>query len=100
MRGNPVRNELRNQGLLGGPIRVALTRRRYSRAGIRKGRRGVVKLTSDDLLDLGRWHFIQFRDSDTASAAMERYRRYLERRRDVELSELQDDSSQRDDLAA
>ena len=79
---------------------MPLTRRRYSGAGIPKGRRGVVKLTPDDLLDLGRWHFIQFRDSDTAAAAMDRYRRYLERRRDVELSELQDDGSQRDDLAA
>jgi hypothetical protein len=60
----------------------------------------VVKLTSDDLLDLGRWHFIQFRDSDTASAAMERYRRYLERRRDVEIQELREDDPRRDDLAA
>jgi len=60
----------------------------------------VVKLTPDDLLDLGRWHFIQFRDSDTASAAMERYRRYLERRRDVEMRELREDDSRRDDLAA
>ena len=60
----------------------------------------MVKLTPDDLLDLGRWHFIQFRDSDTASAAMERYRRYLERRRDAELHELPDDNSQREDLAA
>ena len=60
----------------------------------------MVKLTQDDLLDLGRWHFIQFRDSDTASAAMERYRRYLERRRDAELHELPDDNSQREDLAA
>lgn len=60
----------------------------------------MVKLTSDDLLDLGRWHFIQFRDSDTASAAMERYRRYLERRRDVEVQELREDDSRRDDLAA
>ena len=60
----------------------------------------MVKLTPDDLLDLGRWHFIQFRDSDTASAAMERYRRYLERRRDAELQELHDDNSQREDLAA
>jgi hypothetical protein len=60
----------------------------------------MVKLTSDGLLDLERWHFIQFPDSDTASAAMERYRRYLGRCRDVELSDLQDDSLQRDDLAA
>jgi len=66
----------------------------------RKWRRSPVKLTPDDLLDLGRWHFIQFRDSDTASAAMERYRRYLERRRDVELQELREDNSHRDDLAA
>ncbi len=60
----------------------------------------MVKLTPDDLLGLGRWHFIQFRDADTASAAMERYRRYLERRRDVEMQELNDDNQQRDDLAA
>ncbi len=60
----------------------------------------MVKLTSDDLLDLGRWHFIQFRDSDTASAAMERYRRYLERRRDVEIQELREDDPRREDLAA
>lgn len=59
-----------------------------------------MKLTADDLLDLGRWHFIQFRDSDTASAAMERYRRYLERRREEELEALREERSQRDDLAA
>jgi hypothetical protein len=61
----------------------------------------VVKLTPDELLDLGRWRFIQFRDSDAASASMERYRRYRERRRDTELQELQelqDDDSRRDDL--
>ena len=60
----------------------------------------MVKLTPDDLLDLGRWHFIQFRDSDTATAAMERYRRYLERRRDAEVPELREDDTRRDDLAA
>ncbi len=90
-----MRNEDCNQGLLGGPTRLPPTRGEH-----RKWRRSVVKLTPDDLLDLGRWHFIQFRDSDTASAAMERYRRYLERRRDVEMQELRDDDSRRDDLAA
>ena len=95
MRGNPVRNEVCDQGLLEGPTRVPLLG-----AVSRKGRCAVVKLTPDDLLDLGRWHFIQFRDADTASAAMERYRHYLERRRDAELQELHDDNAQRDDLAA
>lgn len=44
----------------------------------KKHRHRVVKLTPDELLDLGRWRFIQFRDPDTASASMERYRRYRE----------------------
>ena len=94
-----MRNEVCDQGLLGGPTRVPLPGA-VARAVTRKSRCAVVKLTPDDLLDLGRWHFIQFRDSDTASAAMERYRRYLERRRDAELQELHDDNSQREDLAA
>jgi len=88
-----MRLEVGDQGLLVGPTSEAPDARR-------RKRRCVVKLTADDLLDLGRWHFIQFRDSDTASAAMERYRRYLERRREEELQELHDERSQRDDLAA
>lgn len=47
------------------------------------GRCAMGKLTADDILDLGRWHFIQFADAETASAAMERYRRYVERQRDI-----------------
>ena len=42
----------------------------------------MSKLTPDDIADLGRWHFIQFKDEATAQAAMERYRRYVERQRD------------------
>jgi hypothetical protein len=41
----------------------------------------MSKLTADDIVDLGRWHFIQFKDEATAEAAMERYRRYIERQR-------------------
>lgn len=43
----------------------------------------MTKLSADDIVDLGRWHFIQFRDEATAEAAMERYRRFVERQRDV-----------------
>jgi hypothetical protein len=42
----------------------------------------MTKLSADDLVDLGRWHFIQFKDESTAHQAMEKYRRYVERQRD------------------
>lgn len=43
----------------------------------------MTKLSADDIVDLGRWHFIQFRDEATAEAAMEKYRRFVEQQRDV-----------------
>ena len=41
----------------------------------------MTKLTADDIVDLGRWHFIQFKDEATAERAMEKYRRFVERKR-------------------
>ncbi len=41
----------------------------------------MTKLTADDIVDLGRWHFIQFKDEATAEAAMEKYRLFVERQR-------------------
>ncbi|MDA0351058.1 MAG: hypothetical protein O3A10_02465 [Chloroflexi bacterium] len=41
----------------------------------------MTKLTADDIVDLGRWHFIQFKDEATAEAAMNKYRRFVERQR-------------------
>jgi hypothetical protein len=41
----------------------------------------MSRLTADDLIDLSRWHAIQFRDRRTAEAATERFRLYRERRR-------------------
>ena len=41
----------------------------------------MSKLTADDIVDLGRWHFIQFKDEATAHGAMERYRRFVQRQR-------------------
>jgi len=41
----------------------------------------MARITAEDLVDLGRWSSIQFRDQDTADAAMDRYHRYLDRRR-------------------
>ena len=41
----------------------------------------MTKLTADDIVDLGRWHFIQFKDEATAESAMEKYRRFVERQR-------------------
>ncbi len=49
----------------------------------------MTKLSADDIVDLGRWHFIQFRDESTAEAAMEKYRRFVERQRDVEQSTVE-----------
>lgn len=42
----------------------------------------MSKLTPDDIVDLGRWHFIQFKDEATAQAAMEKYRHFVEQQRD------------------
>ncbi|MPZ99814.1 MAG: hypothetical protein GEU80_10860 [Dehalococcoidia bacterium] len=39
----------------------------------------MARITAEDLLDLGRWASIQFRDQSTADAAMDRYHRYLAR---------------------
>jgi hypothetical protein len=39
----------------------------------------MTKLSADDIIDLGRWNFIQFRDEATAEGAMEKYRRFGER---------------------
>jgi hypothetical protein len=41
----------------------------------------VAQLTPDDLIDLSRWHAIQFRDRATAEAATDRFRLYRERQR-------------------
>jgi hypothetical protein len=41
----------------------------------------MTKLTADDIVDLGRWHFIQFKDEATAESAMEKYRIFVERQR-------------------
>ena len=41
----------------------------------------MTKLTADDIVDLGRWHFIQFKDESTAQSAMEKYHRFVERQR-------------------
>jgi hypothetical protein len=41
-----------------------------------------MALTPDELLDLGRWYFVQFADEAAAEAAMDRYQRYLERQRE------------------
>lgn len=58
----------------------------------------MTKLTADDIVDLGRWHFIQFKDEATAEAAMERYRRYVERQRDLaEATELNAEADAADD---
>ena len=60
----------------------------------------MSKLTADDIVDLGRWHFIQFKDEATAEAAMERYRRYIERQRAraEEVGEAIDRPIDRDDF--
>jgi hypothetical protein len=44
----------------------------------------MTNLSADDIIALGRWHFIQFKDEATAHQAMEKYRRYVERQRDSE----------------
>ena len=44
------------------------------------------RLTADDIIDLSRWHFIQFPDSETATLAMKRYERYLERKQQEQQS--------------
>lgn len=44
----------------------------------------MTKLTADDIVDLGRWHFIQFKDEATAESAMEKYRIFVERQRFLE----------------
>jgi hypothetical protein len=43
----------------------------------------MPSLTPDDLVDLSRWHAIQFRDPQTAAQAVDRYERFLERARDA-----------------
>jgi len=57
----------------------------------------MTKLTADDIVDLGRWHFIQFKDEATAEAAMDRYRHYVDRQR--LLAEGKPEGEFRDDLA-
>ncbi len=42
-----------------------------------------MALTRDEIVDLGRWYFVQFADEVTAEAAMDRYQRYLERQREA-----------------
>ncbi len=42
-----------------------------------------MALTPDEIVDLGRWYFVQFADEATAEAAMNRYQRYLERQREA-----------------
>ncbi len=42
-----------------------------------------MALTPDEIVDLGRWYFVQFADEATAEAAMDRYQRYLERQREA-----------------
>ncbi len=44
-----------------------------------------MALTPDEIVDLGRWQFVQFADEATAVAAMDRYQRYLERQREAYL---------------
>jgi hypothetical protein len=36
----------------------------------------MADLTPEDIVDLGRWYAIQFRDQETAEAALDRYERY------------------------
>ena len=36
----------------------------------------MAALTREDLIDLDRWHSIQFASHEAASSAIERYRRY------------------------
>ncbi len=42
-----------------------------------------MALTPDEIVDLGRWAFVQFADEPTAEAAMDRYQRFLERQREA-----------------
>lgn len=57
----------------------------------------MTKLTADDIVDLGRWHFIQFKDEATAESAMEKYRHFVERQRF--LAEGVAEGDRRDDSA-
>lgn len=41
----------------------------------------IPRLTFDDIADLGRWQFAQFRDEKTSADAFDRYHAYLERQR-------------------
>ncbi len=43
-----------------------------------------MKLTYDAIVDLSRWHFIQFPDQETAEEAVRKYRAYQERTGDTE----------------
>lgn len=37
----------------------------------------LTRLTAEDLIDLGRWHFIQFASEEAQRAAYQRYREWV-----------------------
>lgn len=41
----------------------------------------LERITADDIVDLGRWFSVQFRNEKTAATAFDRYYDYLERQR-------------------